>query len=129
MTLQSLSKSLPPGWRLVRFGDIVRNVNDNVRNPLESELECFVGLDHFDPESLHIKRWGLIEECAILSSSLLRILEYKWHIHLVRIHNDCGCPFERRADGGIYDDDIPDRHCAGRRDRDRIGECNGEADR
>ena len=55
-------RSPPSGWRRVRFGDVVRNVNENVRNPLDSELERFVGLDHIDPESLHIRRWGLIEE-------------------------------------------------------------------
>ena len=55
-------RSLLPSWRLVRFGDVVRNVNANVREPLESGLERFVGLDHLDPESLHIKRWGLIQD-------------------------------------------------------------------
>lgn len=62
MTKQSTSKSLPPGWRLVRFGDVVRNVNVNVRDPLESGLERYLGLDHLDPESLHIERWGLIAD-------------------------------------------------------------------
>jgi type I restriction enzyme S subunit len=49
-------------WPLTRFGDVVRNVNDNVRDPLSSDLERYVGLDHLDPESLHIKRWGLIAD-------------------------------------------------------------------
>jgi type I restriction enzyme S subunit len=46
----------------VRFGDVVRNVDVAERNPLENGLERYVGLEHLDPESLHIKRWGLIEE-------------------------------------------------------------------
>ena len=49
-------------WPLVKFGDLVRNVNENERNPLENGLERYVGLEHLDPESLHIKRWGLIAE-------------------------------------------------------------------
>lgn len=49
-------------WPHIRFGDVVRNVNDNVRDPLSSDLERYVGLDHLDPESLHIKRWGLIAD-------------------------------------------------------------------
>lgn len=53
---------LPEGWRRVRFGDVVRNVDVAERNPLENGLERYVGLEHLDPESLHIKRWGLIEE-------------------------------------------------------------------
>ena len=55
-------KAWPPDWLRVRFGDVVRNVNENVRDPLDNGLERFVGLEHIDPESLHIKRWGLIEE-------------------------------------------------------------------
>ncbi len=53
---------LRPGWRVVRFGDVVRNVDVNERNPREAGIERYVGLDHLDPESLHIKRWGLVEE-------------------------------------------------------------------
>jgi type I restriction enzyme, S subunit len=54
--------ALAPGWRRVRFGDVVRNVDENERNLTESGIERYVGLDHLDPESLHIKRWGLVED-------------------------------------------------------------------
>jgi hypothetical protein len=49
-------------WHTVRFGDVVRNVDEAVRDPLTCDLERFVGLDHIDPESLRIKRWGLIAD-------------------------------------------------------------------
>lgn len=49
-------------WPIVPFGDVVRNVDEAVRNPSDSELERFVGLEHMDPESLSIKRWGLIAD-------------------------------------------------------------------
>lgn len=58
----AMPAELPEGWRRVKFGDVVRNVDVAERNPLENGLERYVGLDHLDPESLHIKRWGLIEE-------------------------------------------------------------------
>jgi len=51
-----------PTHPTVKFGDVVRNVNENERNPLENGLERYIGLEHLDPESLHIKRWGLIAE-------------------------------------------------------------------
>lgn len=54
--------TLPPGWRMVRFGDVVRNVDINERSPLENGFDRFVGLDHLDPESLHIKRWGQVAD-------------------------------------------------------------------
>jgi len=47
---------------MVRFGDVVRNVDINERDPLANGLERYIGLEHIDPESLHIERWGLIEE-------------------------------------------------------------------
>lgn len=50
------------GWPKVAFGDVVRNVDESVRDPQNSGLECYVGLEHIDPESLHIQRWGLISE-------------------------------------------------------------------
>ncbi|NLE93542.1 MAG: restriction endonuclease subunit S [Chloroflexi bacterium] len=46
----------------VHFGDVVRNVDESVRDPQNSGLERYVGLEHIDPESLHIQRWGLISE-------------------------------------------------------------------
>jgi len=47
---------------MMRFGDVVSNVDNNERDPLANGLERYVGLEHLDPESLHIQRWGLIEE-------------------------------------------------------------------
>lgn len=49
-------------WHTVRFGDVVRNVDEAVRDLLTCDLERFVGLEHIDPESLRIKRWGLIAD-------------------------------------------------------------------
>jgi type I restriction enzyme, S subunit len=59
---QEATKKLKPGWRMVCFGDVVRNVDNNERNPLANGIERYVGLDHIEPESLHIKRWGQIED-------------------------------------------------------------------
>lgn len=59
-----MNEGRPPStaWRTVRFGDVVRNVDEAVRDPLACDLERFVGLEHIDPESLRIKRWGLIAD-------------------------------------------------------------------
>ncbi|MDQ3686800.1 MAG: restriction endonuclease subunit S [Acidobacteriota bacterium] len=63
---------VPDGWRVVRFGGVVRNVDVSERQPLERGLERFVGLEHLDPESLHIKRWGLIEEGTSFTRKFVR---------------------------------------------------------
>jgi type I restriction enzyme S subunit len=57
-TLLATNGSLPKGWRMVRFGEVVRDVNEAERNPLDVGLERFVGLEHIEPENLHLKNWG-----------------------------------------------------------------------
>ena len=50
--------SLPDRWRLVRFDQMAECVTDRVDNPAEAGVERYVGLEHLDPESLRIRRWG-----------------------------------------------------------------------
>lgn len=50
------------GWKRVRFGDVVRNVNSTEKNPLEAGIERFIGLEHLEPGSLHVKTWGNVAE-------------------------------------------------------------------
>lgn len=47
-------------WSTVRFGDVVENINETERNLAESELKRFIGLEHIEPGSLHIRSWGNI---------------------------------------------------------------------
>ena len=49
--------SLPKGRRLVKFGDVVNNMNETTRDPESIGLDRVVGLDHMDPKSLPLKRW------------------------------------------------------------------------
>lgn len=45
-------------WSRVRFGDVVENVYDTESNPAEAGLNRFIGLEHLEPGSLHIRAWG-----------------------------------------------------------------------
>ncbi len=45
-------------WRKVKFGDVVRNVNDNVKDPAAAGIERVLGLEHLDPGELRIQRWS-----------------------------------------------------------------------
>ena len=56
------SSALPRGWRIVRFDQMAENVTDRVDKPSESVVEYYVGLEHLDPESLKIRRWGTPNE-------------------------------------------------------------------
>ncbi len=48
---------LPSGWRLVKFGDVVRKVNDRV-DPDTVGIERYVAGEHMDTDGLTIRRWG-----------------------------------------------------------------------
>lgn len=51
-------KNLKPDWKVWRFDQIATNVNVRIDNPSESGMEYYVGLEHLDPDSLRIRRWG-----------------------------------------------------------------------
>ncbi len=53
---------LKPGWRRVKFAQLAECVNDRVDDPSKSGVDRYVGLDHLDPESLTIRRWGTPDE-------------------------------------------------------------------
>jgi type I restriction enzyme S subunit len=50
--------SLRPGWQIVRFDEIARNISKRVE-PSETDLDVYVGLEHLDPQSLRITRRGV----------------------------------------------------------------------
>lgn len=56
------TRSLKPGWKIVKFGEVVKNVNLVERDPETNGIERIVGLEHIDPENLHIRRWNSVED-------------------------------------------------------------------
>lgn len=56
------ASTLRSGWRIVRFGDVVSNVNENTKEPSAIGLDRVVGLDHLDPESLPLRRWDYLRD-------------------------------------------------------------------
>lgn len=49
-------------WQRVRFGDVVENVNETERDPQSAGIERFIGLEHLEPGSLHIRAWGNVAD-------------------------------------------------------------------
>ena len=45
------------GWKKYRFDEMVQNISERVE-PGQTDLDVYVGLEHIDPDSLHIKRHG-----------------------------------------------------------------------
>ena len=68
-TLPSLAKlkpnparaSLPlfdrTGWKRMAFGDFAQSIGDRTE-PKDAQEVIYVGLEHIDPQCLHIRRWG-----------------------------------------------------------------------
>lgn len=50
-------RRLKPGWRWVKFGEVVKQVKDRI-DPQESGLERYVAGEHMDTDDLRIRRWG-----------------------------------------------------------------------
>jgi type I restriction enzyme S subunit len=51
-------RSLKPGWKMVKFDEVVKNANLVERDPETNGVERIVGLEHIEPENLHIRRWN-----------------------------------------------------------------------
>lgn len=49
---------LQDGWRLVPFREIAQNITERVDDPSASGLDHYVGLEHLDPDTPRISRWG-----------------------------------------------------------------------
>ena len=48
-------------WQRVRFGDVVENLNETC-DSAEAGIERFIGLEHLEPGSLHIRTWGNVAD-------------------------------------------------------------------
>lgn len=53
------TESLKPGWRRVKFGDVVRKSKEKA-DPESSGLERYIAGDHMDTDDLRLRRWGEI---------------------------------------------------------------------
>ncbi len=51
------TQPLKPGRKMVMFGDIAQNVAVRV-DPANAKTDVYVGLEHLDPTTLHLRRWG-----------------------------------------------------------------------
>lgn len=53
------NKALTPGWRRVKFGDVVRQCKEKA-DPEISGLDRYIAGDHMDTGDLRLRRWGEI---------------------------------------------------------------------
>lgn len=49
-------------WNRVAFGEVVRNVNVNVRDAEAAGIDRVVAMEHMDPGQLKLERWGSVAD-------------------------------------------------------------------
>ncbi|NMP15871.1 restriction endonuclease subunit S [Thalassotalea sp. Y01] len=49
-------------WKKVKFGDVVFEPKESVKDPVSEGIEHVVGLEHIDSEDMHLRRSASIEE-------------------------------------------------------------------
>lgn len=47
-------------WDKITFGEITKSLANTSKDPLSESLERYVGLEHLEPDNVHIKSWGNI---------------------------------------------------------------------
>lgn len=62
------NKSLKPGWRQVKFGDVVQLSKARSQDPLAAGIERYVGLEHLEPGDLRIRSWGNVADGVTFTS-------------------------------------------------------------
>lgn len=62
------NRRLKPGWRKVRFGEVVRLSKARCADPLAEGIERYVGLEHLEPGDLRIRSWGNVADGVTFTS-------------------------------------------------------------
>ena len=62
------NESLKPGWRRVKFGDVVQLSKARCADPLAEGVERYVGLEHLEPGDLRIRNWGNVADGVTFTS-------------------------------------------------------------
>ncbi len=63
-----IERDLKPGWRRVKFGDVVRLSKARSQDPLADGIERYVGLEHLEPGDLRIRSWGSVADGVTFTS-------------------------------------------------------------
>ena len=62
------NKCPKPGWRQVKFGDVVQLSKARSQDPLADGIERYVGLEHLEPGDLRIRSWGNVADGVTFTS-------------------------------------------------------------
>lgn len=54
--------NLKPGWKRVKFGEVVRLVKETCRDPVAAGIDRVIGLEHLEPGDLRVRSWNDIAD-------------------------------------------------------------------
>jgi type I restriction enzyme, S subunit len=60
--MQLTEQQKKEGWRIVKFGDVAKEVKGSTKDPLSEGIDRYVGLEHIDSQSVRLSRWGMVED-------------------------------------------------------------------
>jgi type I restriction enzyme S subunit len=66
--MSELTTFIKPGWRRVKFGDVVRLSKARSSDPLADGFDRYVGLEHLEPGDLRIRSWGNVADGVTFTS-------------------------------------------------------------
>jgi len=53
---------LKPGWKQVKFGDVVRLNRETCKDPLLAGIDRAIGLEHLESGDLRVRSWGEVSD-------------------------------------------------------------------
>lgn len=62
------NKTLKPGWRRVKFGEVVCLSKARSQDPLADGIERYVGLEHLEAGDLRVRSWGNVADGVTFTS-------------------------------------------------------------
>ncbi|MDF1659629.1 MAG: restriction endonuclease subunit S [Verrucomicrobiales bacterium] len=51
------------------FGDVVKEIRQSTKDPIADGIECVVGLEHIEPECIHLRNWASIDEATTFTKT------------------------------------------------------------
>ena len=59
---------LKPGWKRVKFGDVVRLIKETCKDPEAAGINRVIGLEHLEPGDLRVRSWGDVADGTTFSN-------------------------------------------------------------
>ncbi|SFN53698.1 restriction endonuclease subunit S [Salegentibacter flavus] len=56
-------------WQKVRFGDVVKEPKESVKDPVASGIQHVLGLEHLEPEDIHLRNYATLEESTTFTKA------------------------------------------------------------